>query len=146
MRSGTEKWGRSVGWSMSERIDSDLTSAALNMAIRLRHPDNGLIHHSDRGVQYASLAYQEILRRCRMVCSMSGKGDCWDNACMESFFGSLKTKWVNHAGYATREEARKDVFKYIEAFYNVRRRHQSLGYVSPATYEEMKSKTTDQVA
>jgi putative transposase len=136
---------RIVGWSMSENIDSDLTCAALNMAIRLRHPDNGLIHHSDRGVQYASLAYQAIVRRCRMVCSMSGKGDCWDNACMESFFGSLKTEWVNHMKYMTREEARKDVFKYIEAFYNVRRRHQSLGYVSPARYEEMKS-TTDQVA
>jgi putative transposase len=137
---------RIVGWSMSERIDSELTCAALNMAIRSRRPGNGLIHHSDRGVQYASLAYQQILARCRMECSMSGKGDCWDNACMESFFGSLKTEWVNHMKYMTREDARKDVFKYIEAFYNARRRHASLGYVSPATYEEMKSKTTDHAA
>jgi len=136
---------RIVGWSMSETIDAELTCAALNMAIRLRRPGNGLIHHSDRGVQYASLDYQKILRRCRMTCSMSGKGDCWDNACMESFFGSLKNEWVNHARYTTREEARKDVFKYIEAFYNARRRHASLGYVSPARYEETRS-TTDQAA
>jgi putative transposase len=137
---------RIVGWSTSEKINSELTCAALNKAIRLRRPGNGLIHHSDRGVQYAADAYQEIVTRCRMVCSMSGKGDCWDNACMESFFGRLKTERVNHMKYRTREEARKDVFKYIEAFYNVRRRHSSLGYVSPARYEEMTSITTDQAA
>jgi putative transposase len=137
---------RIVGWSMSENIDAELTCSALNMAIRQRHPANGLIHHSDRGVQYASLAYKKILIRCRMTCSMSGKGDCWDNACMESFFGSLKTEWVNHMKYKTREEAGKDVFKYIEAFYNVRRRHASLGYVSPARHEEMRTQTTDHAA
>lgn len=137
---------RIVGWSMSQNIDSELTCAALNMAIKDRRPANGLIHHSDRGVQYAAEAYQQILARCRMTCSMSGKGDCWDNACMESFFGSLKTEWVNHMKYKTREEAGKDVFKYIEAFYNARRRHASLGYVSPARYEEMRSQTTDHAA
>lgn len=137
---------RIVGWSTSENIDAELTCAALNMAIRLRRPGNDLIHHSDRGVQYAAEAHQQILARCRMVCSMSGKGDCWDNACMESFFGKLKTERVNHMKYRTREEAAKDVFKYIEAFYNVRRRHRSLGYVSPARYEEMMAKPTDQAA
>jgi putative transposase len=137
---------RIVGWSTSDSIDSKLTCEALNMAIRNRHPGNGLVHHSDRGVQYAAEAYQKILARCRIECSMSGKGDCWDNACMESFFGKLKTERVDHMKYATRKEAAKDLFNYIEWFYNTRRVHRSLGYVSPARYEEMRSKTTDSAA
>lgn len=135
-----------AGWATSDTIDSRLTCDALNMAIRTRHPGIGLIHHSDRGVQYACDAYQRILARCRIECSMSGKGDCWDNACMESFFGKFKTEWADHVNYATRRHAEKSVFMYIESFYNVRRRHSSLGYVSPAMYEEMRSTTTDSAA
>jgi putative transposase len=127
---------RIVGWSMSERIDAGLVEAALKMAVSQRGPQPGLVCHSDRGSQYASDSMQKLLDDHQIVCSMSRKGNCWDNACMESFFGSLKSEWVYGKRYATRDEARKDVFKYIEMFYNRKRRHATLGYVSPAAYEQ----------
>jgi transposase InsO family protein len=128
---------RIVGWAMSENIDSKLVQSAMNMAILHRDPDKGLIHHSDRGVQYAAQDFQDLLDDNKVVCSMSRKGNCWDNACVESFFGSLKNEWVKGKIYETHEDGEKDIFKYIEVFYNRKRRHASLGYVSPAVYEEM---------
>jgi putative transposase len=127
---------RIVGWSMSDRIDSALVSSAFKMALQQRRPIPGLLFHSDRGVQYAADAYQELLRRSRTLCSMSRKGDCWDNACAENFFGKLKGEHIQDRVYATRSEARQDVFWYIEVFYNRSRRHAALGYVSPVTFEE----------
>ena len=135
-----------VGWSMSERIDTELVKSALHMATKQRLPAAGLLHHSDRGVQYASDAYQQALDDLGIVCSMSRKGDCWDNAMMESFFGSLKTEWVYGREYQTREEAKQDLFKYIEMFYNRQRRHAALGYISPAEFERRHEVTQDQAA
>lgn len=127
---------RIVGWAMSENIDAALATSALKMAIEQRHPDAGLLHHSDRGVQYASGDYQAILKQFQMTCSMSRKGNCWDNAVMENFFGRLKCEWTADRVFATRQAAKESLFKYIEVFYNRQRRHASLGYVSPAAYEE----------
>jgi len=128
---------RIVGWAMSENIDSVLVQSAMKMAILHRGPNAGLIHHSDRGVQYAAQDFQDLLDDNKVVCSMSRKGNCWDNACVESFFGSLKNEWVKGKIYETYEDGEKDIFKYIEVFYNRKRRHASLGYVSPSVYEEM---------
>lgn len=125
---------RIVGWSLSRTIDAALVCAALEMALRQRCPEGDLVHHSDRGVQYASQAFRDRLTREGLTMSMSRKGDPWDNAMMESFFGSLKTEWID-ADYATEEQARMEVFKYIEMFYNPTRRHSALGYLSPAEYE-----------
>jgi len=125
---------RVVGWSLSRHIDADLVCAALAMALRRRCVSSDLLHHSDRGVQYASQALREMLEREGLTMSMSRKGDPWDNAMMESFFGSLKTEWID-TGYATEAQARMEVFKYIEVFYNRTRRHSALGYLSPAEYE-----------
>ncbi len=127
---------RIVGWAMSEHIDASLVVSAMAMALSQRRPEVGLLHHSDRGSQYASDVFQKLLQDNSIVCSMSRKGDCWDNACMESFFGSLKTEWISAKKYKTRDEAEKDIFKYIELFYNRKRRHAALGYLSPAAYEE----------
>ncbi len=127
---------RIVGWSMSASIDANLVDAALQMAVQGRRPGKDLIHHSDRGVQYASDQYQGLLGRHGITCSMSRKGDCWDNACMESFFGKLKTEWVCGRTYGDHSEARLELFWYIEVFYNRKRRHASLGYVSPVDYEQ----------
>lgn len=124
-----------VGWSMGERMTRELAMDALNMAIRQRKPAAGLIHHSDRGSQYASDDYQSLLSKHGMVCSMSRKGDCWDNAAMESFFGSLKTECTHHRRYHSRSEARRDIFHYMEIFYNCERLHSTLGYRSPAQFE-----------
>jgi transposase InsO family protein len=137
---------RIVGWSMSEHIDSKLATDALQMAISQRRPKDGLLHHSDRGVQYASDNFQDLLEDNGIVCSMSRKGNCWDNACMESFFGSFKMEWISGKKYMSFEEAKKDVFKYVEMFYNRRRRHASLGYLSPAEYEELSENERKQVA
>jgi putative transposase len=126
---------RIVGWAMSDRIDTQLVSQALNMALHHRQPSPGLLHHSDRGVQYAADDFQAILTRCGIECSMSRKGNCWDNACQESFFGKLKAEHIRDRVYATREEARLDVFWYIEVFYNRMRRHAALGYVAPVEFE-----------
>lgn len=124
-----------VGWATSERIDEALVTAALNRAIAQRRPGPGLLHHSDRGSQYAADGYQRLLEKTGMVCSMSRKGNCWDNAVMERFFGSLKTERVYRKTYTTRAEAKKDLFMYIEWFYNAARRHAALGYQTPNAVE-----------
>lgn len=126
-----------VGWSMSERIDSRLVVDALEMAIQQELPGEGLVAHSDRGVQYASEHYQTRLQKHRVTCSMSRKGNCWDNAPMESFFATLKKELVHHETYRTRDEARQSLFEYIEVFYNRVRRHSSLGYLSPHQFEQV---------
>lgn len=126
---------RIVGWSMSERMTAELVLDALDMAIANRQPPAGLIHHSDRGSQYASQAFQAQLATHRMLPSMSRRADCYDNAVMESFFGTLKKELVSFARYATRAEARVAIFEYIEVYYNRQRRHSTLGYVSPLEFE-----------
>lgn len=125
-----------VGWSMSRRMDRRLVMDALSMAIKRRNPAPDLIHHSDRGRQYASSDFQSLLTKNQMRCSMSRKGDCWDNAPVESFFGTLKQELVFHQRYRTRQQARQSLFDYIERFYNCRRLHSRLGYMSPKQYEE----------
>ena len=127
-----------VGWSMNKRITKKLVIDALRMGVWRRRPDVGLIFHSDRGSQYCSNAFQELLKTNGMVSSMSRKGNCWDNAVAESFFGSLKTERVFSTAYQTREEARRDIVDYIEMFYNSKRRHSYLGYMSPMEFERMK--------
>jgi len=124
-----------VGWSMAEHMRTDLVSDALRMALARRSPGEGLLHHSDRGVQYASGDYRHLLQSHGIECSMSGRGDCWDNAVMESFWGTLKTELVNHQRYQTREQARASIFEYVEVFYNRQRLHSSLGYLSPEQFE-----------
>jgi len=124
-----------VGWSMSKHIDHVLACNALSMAIGRRRPGTGLLHHSDRGVQYASAEYQELLRHHGMICSMSRKGDCLDNAVAESFFSTLELELLDHFQFTTREQARAVIFEYIEVFYNRRRRHSTLGYLTPSEYE-----------
>lgn len=126
---------RVVGWSMADHMRTELVSDALGMALDRRRPDQGLLHHSDRGVQYASEDYQHLLQSHGIECSMSGKGDCWDNAVMESFWATLKTELVNHERYQTRAQARASIFEYIEVFYNRVRLHSSLGYLSPEQFE-----------
>ena len=125
-----------VGWAMSRRIDTTLVQDALRMALGRRHPSAGLMHHSDRGSQYASHAYQDTLADHGIVCRMSGKGECLDNAVAERFFGSLTREWTAHHYDATRREASNDIVAYIEMFYNSRRKHSYLGYVSPNEYEK----------
>ena len=137
---------RIVGWSMSKHIDSQLVQSAMKMAIMHRNPERGLIHHSDRGVQYAAGDFQDLLDENKMLCSMSRKGNCWDNACVESFFASLKNEWIRGRIYDTHADGEKDIFKYIEVFYNRKRRHASLGYVSPDAYEEMHAVKQDRAA
>jgi putative transposase len=126
---------RVVGWSMQSRLDRSLVVNALESALCQRRPEAGLLHHSDRGSQYASGEFQAMLCRQGIACSMSRKGDCWDNAAVESFFGTLKQELVNRCQFATREIARKEVFEYIEVWYNRQRRHSTLGYMSPAQFE-----------
>lgn len=125
-----------VGWSMSNRMSRKLVMDALRMGIWHRRPGAGLIFHSDRGSQYCSHDFQKMLKNHLMISSMSRKGNCWDNAVAESFFGSLKTERVFFTNYKTREEARRDVVDYIEMFYNPKRRHSYLGYLSPKEFEE----------
>jgi putative transposase len=127
---------RVAGWAMAEHMESRLVVDALAMAVQRRLPDEGLLAHSDRGSQYASEHYQRLLAQHGITCSMSRRADCWDNAPMESFFASLKEELVHGADFATRAEARAALFEYIEVFYNGQRRHSSLGYVSPAEYEQ----------
>jgi putative transposase len=126
-----------VGWAMSDHIDKQLVTDALKMALGRRQPEVGLIHHSDRGSQYACHAYRELLAEHGIECSMSGKGDCLDNAVAERFFGSLKRERTSKRYYRTRQEARDDVIDYIEMFYNSWRKHSYLGYVSPNEYEKI---------
>jgi putative transposase len=124
-----------VGWSMAEHMRKELTLDALNGALSQRNLIAGAIHHSDRGVQYASHSYQKRLRDAGLLCSMSRKGDCYDNAVVESFFGSLKTELVYLNRFKTRAEAKQQIFEYIEVFYNRQRLHSSLGFLSPVDYE-----------
>jgi putative transposase len=126
---------RIVGWSMRERMTSDLVIDALAMGIAQRNPPKGLMHHSDRGSQYASGAFQRMLAAHGMICSMSRRGEVYDNAVMESFYATLKEELVSRVHYATRDEAREALFEWIEVFYNRQRLHSSLGYRSPADYE-----------
>lgn len=125
-----------VGWAMSSHVDTEVVSHALEMAVGRRQPAPGLLHHTDRGSQYASHAYRDQLRYNGMTCSMSEKGECLDNAVAERFFGSLKRERTSQRHYETRQEARDDVIDYIEMFYNSRRLHSYLGYVSPNDYEK----------
>jgi transposase InsO family protein len=126
---------RVVGWALQARLDRSLVLKALEAALGQRQPQTGLIHHSDRGGQYASADFQAALEAAGIACSMSRRGNCWDNAPVESFFGTLKQELVHRRRFATRQQARQDVFEYIEIWYNRRRRHWSLGYVSPAQFE-----------
>jgi Transposase and inactivated derivatives len=121
-----------IGWSMDSRMKTELVSAALKQAIGRTGAKVGVIVHSDRGVQYASEDYQRLLKANGLVCSMSRKGDCYDNAPMESFWGKLKTEWLNGCKFKTRADAKKAVFEYIELFYNRRRLHSYNGYVPPS--------------
>lgn len=126
---------RIKGWAMSDRLTKGLALDALKMAI-CNHPKTaGIIHHSDRGSQYASTDYQKLLKDNGLICSMSRKGNCWDNAPMESFFHTLKTEWVYGFKYDTRREAKASLFEYIEIFYNRQRRHSALQYMNPCQYE-----------
>ena len=126
-----------VGWAMSERMTEKLTLSALRMALQQRRPGPGLIHHSDQGSQYTSHAYQALLDAWGIHASMNSVGSWYDNAPMESFFGTLKCELVHHALYHTRDEARSDLFFYIESFYNRRRLHSALDYLSPEAYEQL---------
>ena len=126
---------RVIGWAMGHRLTVELAEQALTMALANRSPKAGLLHHSDRGSQYAATRYQRLLGEHGITPSMSRTGNCWDNACVESFFGTLKRELVHHRHYATRDDATRDIFEYIEVFYNRQRRHSTLGYHSPAEYE-----------
>ena len=124
-----------VGWSMADHLGWELAGDALGMGLSHRRPSPGLLHHSDRGVQYACEAYRRLLERHGISLSMSGVGNCYDNAAMESFWATLKTELVHHQRYETRAQARRSIFEYIEVFYNRQRLHSSLGYVSPEAFE-----------
>jgi putative transposase len=124
-----------VGWALSAQISRHLTLRALTMALGRRRPPRGLLHHSDRGSQYASADYRRALKTHGIVCSMSRRGNCWDNAVAESFFATLKVELAHAAQWRTRAQAQDDVFEYVEGFYNGQRRHSALGYLSPVTFE-----------
>jgi transposase InsO family protein len=129
---------RIKGWAMSDRITQELTLNALNMAITNNPDTKNIIHHSDRGSQYACNEYRKQLKKNGLICSMSRKGNCWDNAPMESFFHTLKTEWAYRFKYKTRKEAKASLFGYIEIFYNRQRRHSALQYMNPCQYEVFK--------
>ena len=126
---------RVIGWAMQARADRTLATDALTMALRHRRPQPGLIHHTDQGCQYAATAYRQVLTQHGLVASMSRRGNCYDNAVAESFFSTLKNELVHDRTFLTRDEARSQVFEFIEVFYNRQRVHQTLGYVSPAAFE-----------
>jgi len=132
---------RVVGWSAASAMTAQLVTDALLMALWRRGKPDALLHHSDQGSQYASESFQRLLAAHGVTCSMSRQGDVWDNSAMESFFSSLKTERVNRRAYVTRAQARADVFDYVERFYNQRRRHSTIGYVSPAEYENAAAST-----
>jgi transposase InsO family protein len=133
---------RIVGWSTGESLETSLCLDALSMALGHRKNIDGLTHHSDRGVQYASDEYQKALKARGIECSMSRRANCWDNAVAESFFGTLKTELIYRRPWLTRESARDAIGEYIELFYNRIRRHSTIGYVSPATFEETRVRKT----
>lgn len=124
-----------VGWSVSASMEEQLTLSALENALQEREPPAGLVHHSDRGVHYASRAYQRLLARHGIVCSMSRRGNCWDNACVESFFSTLKRELPNDHVFEDWREVEQAVFAYVEAYYNTKRPHSALGYLTPTDYE-----------
>ena len=124
-----------VGWATGDNMKTELCKRALESALKRQRPPRGLIHHSDRGVQYCSKEYQELLRKHGIICSMSRKGNCYDNACAETFFSTIKCEMLYHKRYKTREAAHRDIFWYIEIFYNRKRRHQALGYLSPVDFK-----------
>jgi putative transposase len=126
---------RVVGWSMSATMTAQLVTDALIMAIWRRGKPDALLHHSDQGSQYTSEQFQRLMKDNGVICSMSRSGNCWDNAAMESFFSSLKTERIRRKVYRSRDQARADVFDYIERFYNPKRRHSTLGYLSPIDFE-----------
>ena len=126
---------RVVGWSLDHRLERFLPLSALAMAMSMRRPERGLLHHSDRGSQYASAEYRNLLDDHGMIASMSRLGDCWDNAVVESFFATLKTELAADSKWQTREEAKRSIVDYIEVWYNRKRRHQTLGYLTPVEYE-----------
>ena len=128
---------RVIAWGMGSRLTQELATAALTMAVEHRRPASGVLHHTDRGSKYAATLYRELLAGHGLTASMSRRGNCWDNAVVESFFHTLKTELVYHRRYITREEARQDIFEWIEVFYNRTRRHSTLGYRSPAEFEAM---------
>lgn len=128
--------GELVGYAMGKRMTQDLVMQALYRAVAAKRPGKGLIHHSDRGSQYCSHAYQKLLRQFGMVPSVSRKGDCWDNAPMESFWGSLKNELVHHQRFVTREQAKQEITEYIEIFYNRIRKQARLGYLSPVAFTQ----------
>ena len=125
-----------VGLSMGESLHTQLVMRALMQALTRRQPEAGLHHHSDRGCQYTSTAFQQLLKEQEIICSMSGSGNCFDNAAMESFFHTLKTECVYFERYETRQQAKANIFEYVEVFYNNQRRHSTLGYVSPNEFEQ----------
>jgi len=125
-----------VGWSMGETLESSLAVRALEMALCGREPGTGLMHHSDRGVQYASYEYRALLEGREVVASMSRKGNCWDNAVAESFFATVEIELLQDADWHTRNEARRAIFEFIEVWYNRQRRHSSLGYLTPAEFDK----------
>lgn len=127
---------RIVGWAMADHMKADLVINAFTMAKKQRFPLSGLLHHSDRGIQYASQQYQQEMQKSGIIVSMSRKGNCWDNAVMERFFGTLKSECTNNKHYATRAEAKVDVINFIELFYNNQRLHSTLHYLSPMQYEK----------
>jgi transposase InsO family protein len=127
---------RAIGWALSERLERGLALDALTMALKQRQPSSGLLHHSDRGSQYASHEYQQLLAQHGILSSMSRSGNCWDNAVAESFFATLKLELVYQTRWSTRAEARSAVFEYIELFYNRQRRHSALGYLCPSQFEQ----------
>jgi putative transposase len=126
-----------VGWAMGDSLHRQLVIDAMQMAITARKPPPGLLHHSDRGSQYASAEYQSLLTQTKIIASMSRRGNCYDNAPMESFWGTMKRERIFHRHYATRAEAKSDIFEYIEVFYNRYRRHSALGFKSPVSYEQL---------
>lgn len=128
---------RIIGWSMGTRLHSALTQEALEMALSQRRLTDPLLHHSDRGVQYAATDYQAVLSKHEITCSMSRKGNCWDNAVVESFFKTLKVECVYRQRFQTRHEARQQLFEYMEIFYNRQRLHSTLDYQSPVDYEAL---------
>lgn len=125
-----------VGWATADNMKTDLCIKALKSAVMRHRPPKGLIHHSDRGVQYCSKEYQSLLNKYFMIPSMSRKGNCYDNACAETFFATIKCEILYHNRYKTREEAHRDIFWYIEIYYNRKRRHQALGYLTPMQFKQ----------
>jgi transposase InsO family protein len=133
---------RVVGWCIDKHMTQSLVIRALMMAVNLRNPPPGLIHHSDRGSQYASHAYQALLKQYDIICSMSRKGNCWDNAPVERFFSSLKREWTGDRLYLTRQAAIADVREYVAVYYNAQRLHSTLGYKTPVDFEHELNKVS----